>query len=66
MSQYLKTMKMEQKFMSKRDLWQEYVNLKSGNFDAWFKLLSHEEKLEFMKLQEEARKGDANKKLLKG
>jgi hypothetical protein len=66
MSQYLKTTKMEQKFMSKRDLWQEYVNLKAGNFDAWFKLLSHEEKLEFMKLQEEARKGDANKKLLKG
>ena len=52
--------------MSKRDLWQEYVNLKAGNFDAWFKLLSHAEKLEFMKLQEEARKGDANKKLLKG
>ena len=66
MSQYLKTMKMEQKFMSKRDLWQEYVNLKAGNFDAWFKLLSNAEKLEFMKLQEEARKGDANKKLLKG
>jgi hypothetical protein len=66
MSQYLKTTKMEQKFMSKRDLWQEYVNLKAGNFDAWFKLLSHDEKLEFMKLQEEARKGDANKKLLKG
>jgi hypothetical protein len=57
---------MEQKFMSKRDLWQEYVNLKSGNFDAWFKLLSNAEKLEFMKLQEEARQGDANKKLLKG
>tara|TARA_R100000081_G_C4673077_1_gene93580 strand:+ start:128 stop:286 length:159 start_codon:yes stop_codon:yes gene_type:complete len=52
--------------MSKRDLWQEYVNLKSGNFDAWFKLLSNAEKLEFMKLQEEARQGDANKKLLKG
>jgi hypothetical protein len=66
MSQYLKTTKMEQKFMSKRDLWQEYVNLKSGNFDAWFKLLSNAEKLEFMKLQEEARQGDANKKLLKG
>ena len=66
MSQYLKTTKMEQKFMSKRDLWQEYVNLKAGNFDAWFKLLSHDEKLEFIKLQEEARKGDANKKLLKG
>ena len=57
---------MEQKYMSKRDLWQEYVNLKSGNFDAWFKLLSYDEKQEFMKLQEEARKGDANKKLLKG
>jgi hypothetical protein len=57
---------MEQKFMSKRDLWQEYVNLKAGNFDAWFKLLSNAEKLEFMKLQEEARQGDANKKLLKG
>ena len=66
MSQYLKTTKMEQKFMSKRDLWQEYVNLKSGNFDAWFKLLSNAEKLEFIKLQEEARNGDANKKLLKG
>jgi hypothetical protein len=66
MSQYLKTTKMEQKFMSKRDLWQEYVNLKAGNFDAWFKLLSNAEKLEFMKLQEEARQGDANKKLLKG
>jgi hypothetical protein len=66
MSQYLKTMKTEQKFMSKRDLWQEYVNLKAGNFDAWFKLLSNAEKLEFMKLQEEARQGDANKKLLKG
>ena len=66
MYQYLKTTKMEQKFMSKRDLWQEYVNLKSGNFDAWFKLLSNAEKLEFMKLQEEARQGDANKKLLKG
>jgi|TARA_R100001591_G_scaffold106534_1_gene114983 hypothetical protein len=52
--------------MSKRDLWQEYVNLKAGNFDAWFKLLSHEEKLEFGKLQEEARNGNANKKLLKG
>lgn len=52
--------------MSKRDIWQEYVNLKSSNFDAWFKLLSHEEKLEFMKLQEEARQGDANRKLLKG
>ena len=57
---------MEQKYMSKRDLWQEYVNLKSGSFDAWFKLLSYDEKQEFMKLQEEARKGDANKKLLKG
>ena len=66
MSQYLKTTKMEQKFMSKRDLWQEYVNLEAGNFDAWFKLLSNAEKLEFMKLQEEARQGDANKKLLKG
>ena len=52
--------------MSKRDLWQEYINLQGGDFQSWFKLLTHEEKLEFMKLQEEARKGDTNRKLLKG
>ncbi len=66
MSQYLKTTKTEQKFMSKRDLWQEYINLNGGDFEAWFRSLNHSEKQEFIQLQESAKEGDANRKLLNG
>jgi len=66
MYQYLKTMKMEQKYMNKRDLWQEYINLKGGDFEAWFRSLNHSEKQEFTQLQESSKEGDSNRKLLNG
>ena len=52
--------------MSKRDLWQEYINLKGGDFEAWFRSLNHSEKQKFIQLQESAKEGAANRKLLNG